>query len=372
MLRELDRPDGPAGAPARHRVRLGEARDRHDAVVDARQRERARVLGVERQIGVHLVAYEPQVVPAADLADGGDLGRRHHGARRVVRRREQHGPGARRDGSLDIVRLEMEPSLGQQRDVDDPRARRSQHRLVGDVGGLGDDDLVPRVEDALADGVERRSGRPGSTRRARSRSRFRRSGPRGGRSPRAGSRARPSACSACDRRAANGPPVRRSPAVCRCRSRRCSAGSRRRPARCGAWRDRGPPRRRHRYRECDQSATRSARPHCTGGRRDELRDGGCREPPLTPQPRGPAGRARWRDGACTPPSRPGRPGGSRPSDARAAASACDAPCASASSTPRARTAVGATPTSPTRQPCGPCDTAAPTSAQSIARRLNLT
>ncbi len=110
------------------------------------------------EIRVHLVAHEPQVVPAADLADRGDLARRHHRARRVVRRREQHGPGARRDGALDVVRLEMEPSLGQQRDVDDPRARRSQHRLVGDVGGLGDDDLVPRVEDALADGVQRGLG----------------------------------------------------------------------------------------------------------------------------------------------------------------------------------------------------------------------
>ncbi len=50
----------------------------------------------------------------------------------------------------------MEAAFRRQRHVDGARADRPEHRLVGDVRGLGHDHLVARVEDALADRVERR------------------------------------------------------------------------------------------------------------------------------------------------------------------------------------------------------------------------
>ncbi len=48
------------------------------------------MLDAERELGVDLVADEPEVVTEAELADRDELLARHHGAGRVVRRRQQH------------------------------------------------------------------------------------------------------------------------------------------------------------------------------------------------------------------------------------------------------------------------------------------
>ena len=76
--------DGPARAPAGHRVRLREARDAGDALLGALDREHARVrAAAEEQRAVDLVGDQPEVVLTADLAE---------------RRERLGGQGTRRSG----------------------------------------------------------------------------------------------------------------------------------------------------------------------------------------------------------------------------------------------------------------------------------
>ena len=68
-LHELDRADGPAVPEAGHRVRLRQAGEHGDAVVDALEREHAGELDAVGERRVDLVADEPEVVRAAELRD---------------------------------------------------------------------------------------------------------------------------------------------------------------------------------------------------------------------------------------------------------------------------------------------------------------
>ena len=157
MARQLDRHDGPARAPARHRVRLREARDADDELLGALDGEHARVRApAEHERRVDLVRDEPQVVLAAQLAEARERLGGHAHAGRVVRGREHDRARALRDRGLDLGHVEPEVALGAQRHVHRRGARAGEDAGVGRVERLRDDDLVALAEDAQADREERR------------------------------------------------------------------------------------------------------------------------------------------------------------------------------------------------------------------------
>ena len=200
VLGELDRADRPARAPAGHRVRLREARDRDDAIGETGQREHADVLDAERQLGVDLVADRArgralrQISPTATsssrviTAPVGLCGEVSSTARvRGVTARSTSA-GSR-----------WKPRSGGSGTLTIARAGRAEHRLVGDVGRLGHDHLVARRRGRTGRRRRAPSARRGRRRPARARSRSTRARRRAARPPRAGPPCPPAACSACAR-----------------------------------------------------------------------------------------------------------------------------------------------------------------------------
>ena len=148
--------DGPARAPARHGVRLREARDARHALLGALDREHARVRAAsEEERAVDLVGDEPEIVRARELAERRERVCGQAGAGGVVRRRQHDGAGASRDRRLHVGCLELESALRAERDVDRRCACSREDPGVGGVERLRDDDLVAFAEHGDADGEHR-------------------------------------------------------------------------------------------------------------------------------------------------------------------------------------------------------------------------
>ncbi|CCD01761.1 protein of unknown function (plasmid) [Azospirillum baldaniorum] len=154
------RGDHPAGAPAGHGVRLGQAVDGHRALRHAGKGGDADVGAVEGQAGVDLVGDDPQIVAAGEVGDGLQFLCRHDDAGGVGGGRQEYGAGAR--GHRGGQRRRVQPERGGVRGHRDQRgARRADTGLVGQVHRLRHQHLVPRFDEAEG-GVEQAVLRPGA------------------------------------------------------------------------------------------------------------------------------------------------------------------------------------------------------------------
>jgi hypothetical protein len=103
----------------------------------------------EGEVFVDFVGNQPQIAPAADFGDAGDLFVREHGPGRVVRAIDPNNPRARRDRAGDAVEIGMKAALGRERHRHDLGTARGDDTLVGGVERLGHDNLVAGAGDAL-------------------------------------------------------------------------------------------------------------------------------------------------------------------------------------------------------------------------------
>ncbi|MNG98076.1 hypothetical protein D3C79_572050 [compost metagenome] len=154
MLAQGRRSDDPAHAPARHCMGLGQAVDGNAALRHAWQACGAYVLALVQQLAIDLVADQPQVMFNADLRQTLPSVPGHTDPGRIVWAVEQQCPGSRRNPRGDVGRVEAKALFGANRYRYHLRRTRAEHRLVGDIHRLDNDNLVPRIEQALGDSVQ--------------------------------------------------------------------------------------------------------------------------------------------------------------------------------------------------------------------------
>ncbi|MNH04300.1 hypothetical protein D3C79_635910 [compost metagenome] len=142
---------------------LGQAVDRRRALGHARQAAGADVLAVVQQLAVDLIGDQPQVMGNAQLGQRLPGSARQAGAGGVVRAVQGQGAGLAGDARGDIFGLDPEAVLRAHRHRDHRGATGAEHRLIGDVHGLGDNHFVAGVEHALGHAEQRTLG-PGQHR----------------------------------------------------------------------------------------------------------------------------------------------------------------------------------------------------------------
>ena len=167
---QLGRRADEADAPAGHGERLGKAVDDHRARAQAGQGGDRDVAAAVGQLGVDLVGNDEQVVLFDDGHERLELRARHDAARRVVGIREKQRLRARGDRPFQRLGRQDEAVLLDAAHGDGRAARQLHAGDVGDVAGVGDEDLVPRLADgahhevdalARADGDDDVLGRVG-------------------------------------------------------------------------------------------------------------------------------------------------------------------------------------------------------------------
>ena len=104
-LDEVGRTDHPADPPTGHCIGLCDAVQHHTGVSQVRNKSANGVVlvSVIGEMLVDLVGDDPDTVLNGPLPDGPDLIGRVDGTRRVGRRHEEQGLGARGTGSLQLV-----------------------------------------------------------------------------------------------------------------------------------------------------------------------------------------------------------------------------------------------------------------------------
>ncbi|MEY3475557.1 MAG: transporter heme permease [Pseudomonadota bacterium] len=126
-----------AHLPAGHVVGLAEARDDEGARRQPREARRAlMLLAIEHHVLVHLVADQQHVGGCQDVLQAQHVFARPDGGARVVRRVDQDGAGARRDGGCNLVEVRPERAGNQ----------RHAHRGAAGQIAVGDVAVVARLE----------------------------------------------------------------------------------------------------------------------------------------------------------------------------------------------------------------------------------
>ena len=101
--------------------------------------------GVDQAV-VDLVADHQQIVALGDPGQGTDAIGLKHGAGRIVGKADEERLGARRDGRLDRLGVQLPAVVRRAGHVDRDTAGKDDVGHVGDIRGLGHDDLVTRVD----------------------------------------------------------------------------------------------------------------------------------------------------------------------------------------------------------------------------------
>ncbi|MNJ41344.1 hypothetical protein D3C77_362640 [compost metagenome] len=149
------RADHPAHSPTGHGMRLGQAVEGRRAFSHTRQAAGADVLAFVQQFAVDLIGDQPQVMSDAQLSQGLPGAARQACTRRVVRAVQGQRAGAWADARGDILRAYAKTVLRAHRHRHHCRPASAEHRFVGDIHRLGDNHLIPRIEQALGDAKQR-------------------------------------------------------------------------------------------------------------------------------------------------------------------------------------------------------------------------
>ena len=148
----------PADAPARHRVRFGNAVDDDRALLHlfADLRDGEVLHAVVDELGVNFVGEHPDARLFADLADGADLRLGIHRARGVGRGVEDEHLRFGGDRLLEVVGRDFKVVFLVPLDEHAHAAADFDHLGVGEPVRRGDDDLVPLLDERehrIEDGV---------------------------------------------------------------------------------------------------------------------------------------------------------------------------------------------------------------------------
>ena len=100
------------------------------------------LLAAVGELGIDLIGKHENIGAAENVRDSLEVFLLHNTAGGVVGEGQQHGLGLRRDGGLQSLGCELELILLSGDDVDGNAAGEDDAGVVGNVGGLGDDDLI--------------------------------------------------------------------------------------------------------------------------------------------------------------------------------------------------------------------------------------
>ena len=137
-------PHQPPRAPAGHGVRLRQTPDGHDTL--GRAGRKTGYASTRRQSRIHLVRDQPQIVPARQLRDHGQLRVVQDHAARIVRCRPEDRAGAGRDERRE--RGQIRTPAGSGGDAHQTRSRHLDGGGVSRVQRLEGHDLVPWSREA--------------------------------------------------------------------------------------------------------------------------------------------------------------------------------------------------------------------------------
>ena len=139
----LLRSEGEPGPPAAHRVGLREAADRHDGQLGRGHAAEGNMGPVVDQFRVRLVAQNRHVVVSGDLRRGPQLVLPEHPTGRVAGGDQHQDP--RLGGDRFVQGVQVERMVVPQRESYGAAAAQT-HRLLEEVRGVGEGDLVARVD----------------------------------------------------------------------------------------------------------------------------------------------------------------------------------------------------------------------------------
>ena len=141
-------------APARHGERLGKAGNEHGPLPHPLERGDGYVLAAVGKFGVDLVGNDQKIVLFDDRHDGFELFFGHDAARGVVGIGQNDRLCTRGDRTFQHFGRDDKPVFAHAFDGDGVRARKMHAGKIGNVTGLGDQNIVADLADRAKDEVD--------------------------------------------------------------------------------------------------------------------------------------------------------------------------------------------------------------------------